>query len=309
MPTAITGFLRVDLDLTSGTTEQYTITNDLTYTNKLYLFFFTNTTVRNQNITLTVNQYDGSNSLQDSDTYTINYNTNLKREILLTTINTTIVITYSSFSNGTLNGIFEKKINNNSSLNTISNQILNLNLASGVNLSGVFGINHNTVDISGQSVIISNPSLIVDSKLQDASGNYYSSTGGGTTRSLDVQVQNSQIQITKNTPTVATIYTGSMIGNILYGNYDTSGIYNSCDLLIKADGTISSGATLYLSVSDDGITFYKLSNIYSYISTQTSAIVTYGFSVSSINSRYIGVIFDSWYSGNAIITIKGSFKK
>jgi adhesin HecA-like repeat protein len=164
MSTIIQNFLRVDYDLSIGNTYEYNIVNDISQNNILNLYFFLNTNQYNNSVTITIYEFDISNVLQDTIIYTINKNnSNLKKDVSLNTVNTSIIISYPGFI-GSLSGIFEKTINGASETNNlaITSNDINVNgdniLLTGntLNVDGlIFDISGQCVDISGQRVDIS----------------------------------------------------------------------------------------------------------------------------------------------------------
>jgi hypothetical protein len=187
MTITINNFLKLTLELSENdiNSEEYILVNDLTYNNVLNIYFFLNTLITNQNVTIVINQFDEFNTLQQTDTCILNYNDkNLNKNIILTTINTKINITYSFPLNATLIGIFEKKLKDELVINNLdknpndvplkivhsvnANSIIPLRVQDGTQFEVVntnqndFDINDRKVNITNNIIKTNNPSLILD---------------------------------------------------------------------------------------------------------------------------------------------------
>jgi hypothetical protein len=157
MVISVDTYQRIDLDLsgTGGITQEYSLNNNLSYTNSLYIYLYLNSSDINANIIVTLNEYESNgNSLINTETFTLtNNNKLLNRLNNLTTEYTLISIDYNTY-NGQLNGYLEKNIIGDISGNTIIP----------VDISG------QRVDISGQTVIVSGITLDASGLLIDISG-------------------------------------------------------------------------------------------------------------------------------------------
>ena len=98
MVVSISNFKKVELDLSSGVSEKYSITNNVSAVNNCYLYFFLTTSVSGQNVTIVVEQYTNGVVIK-SDTYILNSVTNtITRFIDLVSPSTLISIDCSGFS-------------------------------------------------------------------------------------------------------------------------------------------------------------------------------------------------------------------
>lgn len=228
MTITINNLLKLTLDLSENNinSEEYILLNDLTYNNVLNIYFFLNTLITNQNVTIIINQYDEFNILQQTDTCILNYNNkNLNKNIILTTINTKINITYSFPLNATLIGIFEKKIKDELVINNLdtnpndvplkiihsinANSIISLRVQDGTQFEVVntnendFDINDKKVNIANNIIKTNNPSLILDSNTVDISGFKLNINSNPNTKLIitnpTLQINTNNVDITNHT--------------------------------------------------------------------------------------------------------------
>ena len=174
MPTTIDMFKKVYVELdVSSSPQQYSLTNDTTYTNSCFLNFSLITNSQSQVVDISVIQKTSvSGTIENTQTFTLNNNNNLlKRNINLFTPYTLIDISYNSL-NSILSGFIEKM--------TLGDTIL-------VDASGQTVIVQGSIDISGQRVDISGQTIL--SRLYDGSGNNITSTSNA----LDINIKNQTI--------------------------------------------------------------------------------------------------------------------
>lgn len=106
-----------------------------------------------------------------------------------------------------------------------------------------------------------------------------------------------------------TVYDGLTTVGGYFGSLDTLG-YSSADILFKVPANaMSSAGSFYVCVSDDNVTWYKLSSNSVYINTSVTE-KTYAMTLSSINTRYLGICTDDWGGASTLnIVVKASLKK
>jgi hypothetical protein len=182
MVTTIDNFKRIDIDLnvTGGITQEYSLSNDITLTNSCFMYFHLNSTIPDENVVFTIEEYSTlGGTLVNVQTFTMNStNKILNKNVNVTTSYTLIKLNYNSFI-GTLNGYFEKLIigiipDSNTLRVDISGQTVITDISGqtvivsgGIDISGqrvITDISGQTVDISGQRVItdISGQRVITD---------------------------------------------------------------------------------------------------------------------------------------------------
>ncbi len=150
MVTLIDTFKKIylDLDISGGITQQFSLTNNTSYNNSCFLNLCFVTNVQNETVTITVIQKTSiSGTIEDTQTFSLTYNNSiLKKNINLITAYTLINIDYTSF-NGILSGFIEK-------LNFGDSIIINAN-NNLVDVKGFIDISGQRLDISGQRLDIS----------------------------------------------------------------------------------------------------------------------------------------------------------
>ncbi len=165
MVTLIDTFKKIylDLDISGGITQQFSLTNNTSYNNSCFLNLCFVTNVQNQSVTITVIQKTSiSGTTEDTQTFVLNYNNSiLKKNINLITAYTLINIDYSSF-NGILTGFIEK-------LNFGDSIIVNAN-NNLVDVKGFIDVSGQRLDISGQRLDISGQRLDISGQRLDISG-------------------------------------------------------------------------------------------------------------------------------------------
>ncbi len=158
MPTSIDTFKKVYIELdVSSSPQQYSLTNNTTYTNSGFLNFSLITNSQSQVVELSVIQKTSvSGTIENTQTFTLNNSNNLlNRNINLFTPYTLIDISYNSIANSILSGFIEKM--------TMGDTII-------IDLSGQPILYQNEIDISGQRVDISGQRVDISGQRVDISG-------------------------------------------------------------------------------------------------------------------------------------------
>ncbi len=183
MPTSIDTFKKVYIELdVSSSPQQYSLTNNISYTNSCFLNFNLLTNSQSQVVDISVIQKTSvSGTIENTQIFTLNNSNNLlSRNINLFTPYTLIDISYNSIANSILSGFIEKMIMGDTLVDLSGQPIVYQNE---IDISGQRVV----TDISGQRVDISGQTIL--SRLYDGSGNNITSTSNA----LDINIKNQTI--------------------------------------------------------------------------------------------------------------------
>ncbi len=156
MVTSIDTFKKIYIELDISGSNQYSMTNDISYNNSSFLNFNLGTSVQSGSVTINVIQKSSINgTIENTEQFIVNYSNNiLKRNVNIFTPYTLIDISNNLF-NGVLNGFIEKM--------TLGTNV--------IDISGQTIAVRNGVDISGQRVDVSEQRVDVSGQRMDVSGN------------------------------------------------------------------------------------------------------------------------------------------
>ncbi len=243
MPTTIDTFKKVYIELdVSSSPQQYSLTNNTTYTNSCFLNFNLLTNSQSQVVDISVIQKTSvSGTIENTQIFTLNNSNNLlSRNINLFTPYTLIDISYNSIANSNLTGFIEKMIMGDTIIIDLSGQpILYQNE---IDISGQRVV----TDISGQRVDISGQTIL--SRLYDGSGNNITSTSNA----LDINIKNQTINRSGTYNNV--INNASLNTNSYSTALDVTGFNNS--VLSYTDGQNLSDSILIFASLDNTNWFY-----------------------------------------------------
>ncbi len=169
MVTSIDTFKKIYIELDISGSNQYSMTNDISYNNSSFLNFNLGTSVQSGSVTINVIQKSSINgTIENTEEFTVNYSNNiLKRNVNIFTPYTLIDISNNLF-NGVLNGFIEKM--------TLGTNVIDISgqtiaVRNGVDISG------QRIDISGQRIDISGQRVDVSGNRIDVSGNRFDVSG------------------------------------------------------------------------------------------------------------------------------------